>query len=424
MSSWLLKYKCEDLEDYDNNQNQINKIIKLISDGVQSFIIKGDSGVGKNNIINLISKKNNYKVKSYKINDKKIITLNNFYLNNIGKKKTILIINKLDYITTINEKKSIQELNKLANSKSNNIILIFLVEKIITKIVKEINKNSELIELNKPSNKLLNNLIDKINKAENIKINKYLYDNIINLSQQDIRRLVLILKDLKISFNDEVIEKNNYNEFLKFTSYKEKNYNINDTTELIINNFNYDFCEKYYNSEKVILPLMIYENFILKLQKKEKDNNILEIMKKISNLISLGDIIETNIYTDQNWYLQSIHGFITIISTSYFINNFDKNKYKLKINFSNDLNKTSLKNINKKNYTNIKYIINKSTEEILIINYLFNSYLRENKIDQIVNYMKYYNINFKLLNVIFKINKLNKVAINSVQKKLINSYFN
>ena len=65
-------------------------------------------------------------------------------------------------------------------------------------------------------------------------------------------------------------------------------------------------------------------------------------MKHVTESISRGDVIETNIYTDQNWYLQDIHGFITCAETSYHINKYNKIKKKLYYNlsFSSDLNKT------------------------------------------------------------------------------------
>ena len=96
-------------------------------------------------------------------------------------------------------------------------------------------------------------------------------------------------------------------------------------------------------------------------------NNIVNITDSISR----GDNIETSIYTDQNWYLQNIHGFYTCLNTSYWINK-NNQKYKIPISsikFSSDLNKTSLKNINRKNIINLlKILPNKSIYDILILN--------------------------------------------------------
>jgi len=88
-----------------------------------------------------------------------------------------------------------------------------------------------------------------------------------------------------------------------------------------------------------------------------RNNDVyIKIMKDVSNSISWGDVIETSIYTDQNWFLQeNIHAFYTTINTSYNLNKYPKNKQeKAKISFSSDLNKTSLKNINRKNISILK----------------------------------------------------------------------
>ena len=419
--NWLKKYKPNNLNEYINNINQINLITDLIDNNTNSLIIKGDSGIGKNSIIKLIAKKYNYNINKYKLNDKKLISLEEFYKNLITKKNNILIINKIDYITTINEKKNIQNINKISQTSSNNILIIYLVEKSITKIVKEINKNSELIELNKPDKSLLKDIIIKIQQNEKILLDNNIINDIIEFCQKDIRRLILILKDLKLSYDNELITLDKFKTYLKYTDYKIKNYNIIDTTQIIINNYDYEKSKKYYNSEKVILPLMIYENYLSKLEYKQ-NKNLLKTIKDISNLITLGDIIETNIYTDQNWYLQNIHGFITTTSTAFFINKYDSNNYDLNIRFSSDLNKTSLKNINKKNFNNIKnYITNKSIEEILYINLILSTFLINNNYDDIKIFIKNYNLNYKIFDMIIKVNKINKLTINNVQKKIISS---
>jgi len=71
---------------------------------------------------------------------------------------------------------------------------------------------------------------------------------------------------------------------------------------------------------------------------------------KISDILSQSDIVETRIYSEQNWEFQPIHGFLACAYVSYILNEGENPEIKnYKINFSSDLNKTSLKNINKKN---------------------------------------------------------------------------
>ena len=140
-----------------------------------------------------------------------------------------------------------------------------------------------------------------------------------------------------------------------------------------------------YESEKVLLPLMIHENYLKKILYKSSNNisTIITNLVNISDSISLGDNIETSIYTDQNWYLQNIHGYYTCINTSYWINKTNYRDIKIdEIKFSSDLNKTSLRNINRKNINNlIKIINNKSIEEILILNKICNFIINKETIN-------------------------------------------
>ena len=104
-----------------------------------------------------------------------------------------------------------------------------------------------------------------------------------------------------------------------------------------------------YETEKVLLPLMIHENYYKSIiNNYDNISTIISRIKEISDSISIGDNIETSIYTDQNWYLQNIHAFYTCVNTSFNINSQKNKNKKININFSSDLNKTSLKNINRK----------------------------------------------------------------------------
>ena len=79
-----------------------------------------------------------------------------------------------------------------------------------------------------------------------------------------------------------------------------------------------------------------------------------------------------------------------------------------KIKFSSDLNKTSLKNINRKNITNLSKIIpNKSIYEILILNRICNYLILNNKENYIIELLSSYNkdISIKEIELCLKIDK-------------------
>ena len=168
---------------------------------------------------------------------------------------------------------------------------------------------------------------------------------------------------------------------------------------------------------------MIHENYpkIIKSSDNDLKTNLYNMIK-ISDSISRGDNIETSIYTDQNWFLQNILGFFTCINNNFLFNN-NSNKIIENLDFSKDLNKTSLKNINKKNVNNIKKIIGKkSIQEILIMVKLANELFNSGNIIKFINILKSYkkNITVKDIELFIKIDKTNDFSLFSTkQKKMI-----
>jgi hypothetical protein len=108
--------------------------------------------------------------------------------------------------------------------------------------------------------------------------------------------------------------------------------------------------------------------------------------------------------------LQNIHGFYTCLNTSFWINK-DKFNYKIQnedIKFSSDLNKTSLKNINRKNIVNLSKIINnKSNQEILMLNKICNHLIHVNKENELIHILNGYSkeISIKEIELCLKIDK-------------------
>src|SRR6202012_5095261 len=109
-----------------------------------------------------------------------------------------------------------------------------------------------------------------------------------------------------------------------------------------------------------------------------KLDELMNITKNVSETLSFGDIIENHIYGDQNWEMQEIHGIITCGLSSYYINTLKDKPETTLLNFASDLNKTSIKNINKKNIVNAdEYFKNKSIEDYIYMNAIFRSHLKD-----------------------------------------------
>lgn len=446
-TSWLYKYKPQTINDIIGNKDEINKLEKWLNnfknEKFSSMIISGNHGTGKNIIMSLLFQKYGYNIKqihSSQMKNKSVLdeilhicnrvvnisyTLTTFNNNNIDDNKSIpkyaIIIDDTDSVSLTSEKDNILKLF-MSNETNKYFPLVFINNLQHSKLINDMKKLCDEIIFDTPSiNDIKLFTIDIINKEKlNIDDDKII-EYIIKFSQRDIRRLLNILQDLHYTFNSSLITMDEFKEFLNISQKKDIDVCLIDATMTLLNKYNnINYAMQLYENEKVLLPLVIHENYYKKFNENNTDiSNILNIMTNISDSISIGDIIETNIYTDQNWYLQSIHGFITCAYTSYQLDSINKkSKKKLILNdkdFSSDLNKTSLKNINRKNIFNIQNNFNKYTlDDILLINkYLVeihnqynNNIIDTKKYNNIINNIKKnYNINNRIIEISINVDK-------------------
>ena len=427
---WVNKYKpvCE--EQIIGNHLQITNfktwITNLSTTKNQGIIISGNQGLGKTLTIKLILENLGYIpriINPNEIKDHRIYDDFNDYYNFINSiyskiqfsknknKKIALIFDETENITLTSEKKYIMDIYK-ENNKLKSFPLIFISNNQHSKLLNDLKKGCHEIIFTNPSNIELKYLINKISVNENITFESdILIDKLIKFAQNDIRRLINLLQEL--SYHNYKITEININEFIEKSREKNIDVGLFDSTEKILNNYlDYETIIKLYESEKVLLPLMIHENYLKKILNKSKDTwqNIIYNIVKVSDSISRGDNIETSIYTDQNWYLQNIHGFYTCLNTSYWINK-NNTHTRIKndeIKFSSDLNKTSLKNINRKNIVNLSKIINnKSNQEILMLNKICNHLIDQNNEIELIKILNGYGkeISIKELELCLKIDK-------------------
>jgi replication factor C subunit 1 len=443
---WVNKYRPKFLDEVIGHKTQINKIrswiLNLPNTKSQAIIISGIHGIGKSLTVKLIFDELNYLIRTIhpnEIKDHRIFDDFNDYYNhqnsihskisfsNINKKNIVLIFEETENITLTSEKKYIMDIFK-ENNKKKCFPLIFISNNQHSKLLNDLKKNCDEIIFLSPTNNEIIGLINYICKKENIQITESeSLKLLINFCQQDLRRLINLLQEYSFNFN----EINTSNLELFINKSREKNIDIglfNATNKILNNYLDYDSIIKLYESEKVLLPLMIHENYLRKILHKctEPWDDVLFNIVKISDSISRGDNIETSIYTDQNWYLQNIHGFYTCLNSSYWINKLNNiNNIDVKnIKFSSDLNKTSLKNINRKNITNLmKIISNKSIYEILILNRICNYLISINRENDIIKILSSYNkdITIKEIELCLKIDKTIefKLLCSKDKKKII-----
>ena len=446
---WINKYRPDSISNIIGNKFSIQKFNDWIANfdkhNDNSIIISGGHGIGKTMTVQLLLEKYNYKykmiypdeIKSFRTDmdfddyynfsnsiDSTVKMKSNF--NN----KLALVFDETESITLTSERKYIFNIYKI-NAKNKHFPLIFITNTNHSKLVNDLKKYCIEFKFISPSSYELSFFIKQICKNECIEvIDDNSIEKIIEFTQFDIRRLVNVLQEYHYNF--KTLNINDVTIFIERSISKDIDIGLYDSSmNLINNNYNFEQIYKLYETDKVLVPLMLCENYykkILSTKNKSTWHDQLEQIKEISNTLSIGDNIETSIYTDQNWYLQNIHGFYTCYTTSFYTNMSAKKLTKTDMKFSADLNKTSLKNINKKNITNLEKIIgNKSIEEILILCKITNQLVVDKKSDEIINILKTYkkDINIKDLELCLKINKtIDFITLSTKEKKEVINIIN
>ena len=443
---WINKWKPKNIKEFVGNKHNIKILDRWLgtfdTHNENSIIITGTYGIGKSLIIKLLLDHYNYNyniiypddIKKHRANDDflDIYNYNNSInckvnIKNTTKKKIAIVFDETELISLANERKFILSIYK-TNNKHKLFPLIFISNNHHSKLINDLKKHCTEIKFPPPSTFDLIKYVQYICKKEKIKIEIENNDNIsklVEFSQKDIRRLINILQDF--SYNYKELNNKNTNEFIEHSIKKNVDIGLYDASLQLLNKYNdYTTIYKLYETEKVLLPLMINENYYKKVLKQKNNWELqLEQLLNISNAISIGDLIETSIYTDQNWYLQNIHGYYTCLNTSYWINKSEEQLNYNDIKFSADLNKTSLKNINKKNINNLQKIINKKNiEELLILCNFSNTLFKHNDNEKLIKILKSYkkNINIKDIELCLKIDKtVDFITLSTKEKKEIES---
>lgn len=431
-----------------------------------TIIITGPRGCGKNTSIKILLNEYNYDVKilsSSNVKNQKVIDdiitsyerrkkMANLF-NNI-KNGLALIIDDTETINLTNEKNSLLDLCKSDDGElqlsKQKIPIIFIANTQKGKLIANIQKLCTTYEFLQPTKIDMTNIMIKIMTNEDMKVaNQKIIDIIIEYSQYDIRRMIYILQDLKSTFLNKkniIITQEDIEQFHNNFQKKDVEISLFDATKYLLNNYkSINQCMNLYEVNKVTLPLAMHENYYRKLFAASKYLNLtktnpdklllmqLDIAKKITNASSLGDNIETNIYIDQNWINQNIHGLYTVADISYIMNSnieslisteTPQQKKMIKesdfeICHSLDLHKTSLKNINKKQINILKsYIPNKTLIDILYINKIIYDLIKNEKYKEAYNLCNDYGIDIKTLEIIIKIDKTSdKLNIKTKNKK-------
>jgi len=406
-------------------------------DYCSSIIITGTHGVGKTVSLNVILDEKNYSIMKINLNnintknskDSINNSMNRSNILNImdgtKNKKQVIVIDEIEAITSSTEKNHILSLQR--NNDNEWIYpIIFISNTHHNKLFSEIKKYAFEVKFYEPYKDDMKIILTNIAISESMRFqNQDTINMVIKYSQNDIRRLIYILQDLKYAYDKIVITDEMAEIQCETSKCKDIDYDLYNATDGLLYGYStVDNCLRYYETEKVLLPLMIHQHYPTCIINNfsDKDEQY-ELAKEISESLSYGDVVENLIYGDQSWNMQEIHGFYTCVNTSFNLSNKlidEPNKCKLK--FATDLNKTSIKNINKKNINNAnKCFGSMNVMDFTHINNIMRKLINEDRINDCLELFKGYDIKLEHIESLLKIDKIKnkKVVLTSKQKKEI-----
>jgi len=472
--NWLDKYRPTKLSEVLGDKIQIQRIESFLKQFTKkkininrihnpNLIITGRNGIGKTLIVDLAIKENGLekvivdlstisaprKTKKKKLTEKEAINSNRmvktYYMaqqNNkyilstgeYGEKKIVLVFDDVSNISNPKEKEIIKSIVKL-NNKFKKIPIIIIANTKHCKMVTELKKMATYkidtkkivneIFMKPPQYNEIETFINKICAKEKLSLvqdrlaDDDLYVNIVEHSQFDIRRLIHILEELKMMYEDLNVTFEDFEQYCDTAKTKYLDPGIYEATRMLLNRYsNMSDALLLYSEERATIPLMVHENYPLNIRVQYPRKTIddqLNMIYDISKSISESDKVDGLIYSNQCWSLQSVHGFYSCVMPSYYVNqlpgknqNAEKHLYK----YTQDYNKTSIKKINNK-------VIKKAQEnqvlkkvsiyDFLHIAFILKVLFERKDFVTVVDLMKPYELKLKEIVSIIKIDKIKKI---------------
>lgn len=468
----IIDLEQDNLELTENTENLdlvIKKDYKSKTDKTSCLIITGNHGIGKTCSVLAILNENNYTIQT--LNLSKIKTNQNiketldsislstssnnlmYHFNKYTNIKNALIIDELESISSITEKACIMELIKL-NEEKWLFPIIFISNNQHNKFVGEIKKNAHEVKLWPPNDDDMVKLLKKICLKTNMKIEtEESINNIINLCQKDMRKLVMVLQEIRsLNSNKSNIEESKekiilkldkINDYILSTKKKDFDFDLFKASEnLLLKYENIDNALRYYDIDKTTIPLMIQQNYIDCIDEyylngkteEEREKKKFEIAKKVNNYICKGDIVENYIHSEMCWDINIAHALYSSIIPSYLlktdleITDSLLNAIKINLLYPVDLNRFSIKKINKININNVNNTFdNMNIEDYLYLNQIIKYQLEKNEYKECIeNFEKYKNFDIDTLERLLKVDKIqfSKNNIKPKDKKELSKYLN
>ena len=452
--NFINKYAPTSKQDIIGSINEVTKLdtwLEQFQHGIENkkfntntvFLI-GEHGIGKKTIVKLLFKHHGYTpIVLTSSNLKENKNLVNDMLKTgkssvgfcVAREKYAIILTDSENITHTNELNMLKQLCK-TNEQLSILPIVIISDLQHSTFVSKMVKKYTSINLQKPTIPELLPLLVKVCNAEQIlivedpgkKTIRQIFEILIQFADFDVRKILMILEDLLTMFGPKhKITYQQIKTYLHSSQNAVKNIGLlNGTQEVLNGKLDIQTIMDIYMCDKTKMPPTVFENYYRAVFSRNYDTaeNQFKTMAKICETASFGDVIETSVFIGQNWYLQKIRGIITCCETSHTLSKFPAVKTH-DIKFARDLNKTSLRNINKTAINTTKRYIKKDLSDVLLFSKLVNSLYeiqRYELLNKIYNYYGYPANDFKDFSAISRVDKSQTVPKNGAkQKKIISA---
>lgn len=430
-----------DISDFDYSKPTFSKKQNDQNEHACLMLI-GDHGVGKTCTVMSVLNKLKYHVQTFDLTKlgsnksipehiNKLTKGTNIFnkINGYNDTKNAILIDEIESANSPVEKNFIIALLK-TNEEHWYLPIIFISSGKHNKLNSALKKYSNKVQFVQPNKDDLMLLLSKIATNE-----KMCFDSLnvgyelVAHAQNDYRRLVSIIQDLKTMYGHKSISQEEIINYQNLSKKKDVTVEIfKSSIQMMVKYKNIDECLKIYGKEKVIIPLVIHQNYIkIIVNCGFKGNKKFGIVNDISKSIAFGDLVENYIYSDQNWDMQEVHGFLTCVEPTFKINSeklgIAEHNLKYLLDFPFDLNRTSIKKINKRNIINSNTCLkNFEIKDFIFANRLLRQLIDKNKIDECAMLFKGYGAKVENIESILKIDKINEtktVLPSIVRKRLV-----
>ena len=439
--------KIDDIENETSNDTESDLKQTTFSTNTKQehacLMLIGDHGVGKTSTLHVVLKNMNYTIQTFNLAQldsnksipehiNKLTKGTNIFdkINNENGIKRVVVIDDIESANSPVEKNFILSLMK-SNEEHWYIPTIFISSGKHTKLNSVLKSYSVKVQFNKPERDNLMILLSKIATKEHMCFDSLNVGyELVSHAQNDYRRLVSIIQDLKAIYGKKSISQEEIVNYQNISKKKDVTVEIfKSSAQMMVKYKNINDCLKTYEKEKVIIPLVIHQNYIKTIvnSAQHQGNKKFCLVNDISKSMAFGDLVENYIYSDQNWDMQEVHGFLSCAEPAFkiFSENLNVQEHYLarSMDFPFDLNRTSIKKINKRNIINSNNCLkNFEIKDFIFANRLIRQLMDDNKIEECANLFKGYNAKVENIESILKIDKINDtktILATTTRKKLV-----